>query len=281
MWRTRTLIIQCYSRCHQGSILVGRMTRDVSEFTQSCIHCIIFRNSERIARPLAEAIHGEKPNEVVHADLLYMGPPEGSNIKYFLSIKDNLSSYTWLYLCDSADGDAGTSVLGKLMACFGSMRWLVTDQSSHFIASLMTSLTKDARLSHHFIAPYCLCTNRTVERLCKEVLRISKTLLSEWKLPVIQCPSTVEAVQRVINQWPLKRLGKTSEGRTRCSMKIFTGLRQAPLLICPTSLRKCRDTKAIHEARLNEIANVSSLYDAIERIHKEVSENNSANRARA
>lgn len=155
-------------------------------------------------RPLAEALHGEKLDEVLHSDFLYMGPSEGSNIKYLLLAKDDLRSHIWLYLCDSAVSDAATSALGNWMTCFGGMRWLVTDQGSHFIASLMASRPKDAPISHHFTTPYCPCPSGTVERLCKEVLRISKSLLSKWKWQTIQWSATVKAVQRVINQSSLK-----------------------------------------------------------------------------
>lgn len=95
------------------------MKHNVRELTQSCIHCIVSRNGERIARPLATAIHGDQPSEVVHADILYMGPAEGSQLKYLLLIKDDLSSYTWLHPSENADSDAATSALFKWIACFG------------------------------------------------------------------------------------------------------------------------------------------------------------------
>lgn len=57
------------------------LQRDVREFTQSCIHCIVSRTGERVPLPLAEELHGSKPNEVVHADLLYMGPSEDCDLK--------------------------------------------------------------------------------------------------------------------------------------------------------------------------------------------------------
>lgn len=50
------------------------MKADIKEFIHSCIYCIISRNSEQISRPASTALHGERPNEGVHADLIYMGP---------------------------------------------------------------------------------------------------------------------------------------------------------------------------------------------------------------
>lgn len=89
------------------------MKKDSKEFIQSCIYRIISRNGERISRPLATALHGEKPNEVIHADFLYMGPAEENNLKYVLIIKDDICSYTWLCPSKNADSDAGTTALAK------------------------------------------------------------------------------------------------------------------------------------------------------------------------
>lgn len=60
-------------------------------------------------RPLSIALHGEKSSEVIHADFLYMGTVERSELKYVLVIRDDLSSYTWLWPCSSADSEAATS----------------------------------------------------------------------------------------------------------------------------------------------------------------------------
>lgn len=71
--------------------------KDIREFTQSFIHCIVSRTGERTARPLASALHGSKPNKVVHVDFLYMGSAADCELKYVLVIEDDLSSYTWLH----------------------------------------------------------------------------------------------------------------------------------------------------------------------------------------
>lgn len=104
-----------------------------------------FRNGDCIPRPQATAIQGDRPNEGIHADFLYMGPANGSNVKYLLLIKDDLSSYSWIHPCNNAERDAVTIALLKWMECLGCMEWLVTDQGSRFIASLMTNFTKKHR----------------------------------------------------------------------------------------------------------------------------------------
>lgn len=88
-----------------------RMKEDGQEITQACIHCIVSRNGELIPRPLSTAVHGDVPNEVVHAAFLYMGAAEESDLKYILIIKNNLRSYNWLHPCVSADSDAAVNTL--------------------------------------------------------------------------------------------------------------------------------------------------------------------------
>lgn len=163
----------------QGPYWWEVMKQDVREFTQACIHWIVFRIGERIQRPLATAIYGDRANEVVHRVISYIGPAEGSNMKYWFLIKDHLSFYTGLHRSDNADSDAAMSTLSKWIGCFGCMGWLETVQGSHFIASLMTNLTKEARILHPSTTPYCPWSNVMVERQCKNVLRITNVLLSD------------------------------------------------------------------------------------------------------
>lgn len=230
---------------------------------------------------MATAIYGGRPNEVVHINILYMGPAEKSSLKFLLLIKDDISSYTWLYPCENADSDVATSGLAKWMACLGSMEWLVTDQGSHVIASLMNSLTQEARIRHHFRKAYCPCSNGTIERLCKEVSRVAKALLLEWKLSAGKWPSIIESIQKVMNQSTWKRFRKNTQGGMRCPMKVFTGLRPSPLLVRLTPLRKYKDLRAIDEARTAEIINFSGLHEVLVKVHKEESNNNMVNRSRA
>lgn len=155
------------------------MKQNIKESVQSCTCCIITRNVERTTRPLSTPLCGERPKEVVHAYFLYMEPAENEDIKIFLVIKDDLSSYTWIFPCERADSDAVTAALGKWIACFGEISCLVTDQALHFKISLLRKLTYSLHIKHHFTTAYCPRANDLVERVCKEDLRIARAYLSE------------------------------------------------------------------------------------------------------
>lgn len=113
------------------------MKTNINEFVQAGIHCIFSGNDERIPRPLSIALYGEKPKEVVDADILYMTPGVERDFKYVLIVKDDLRCYTSLRPCDNANSHAATTALGKYITCFGGMDWLVTGQGTQFKASLI------------------------------------------------------------------------------------------------------------------------------------------------
>lgn len=162
------------------------MAADIEALTQSYIHCIISKGREGIFRPLAEAVHTDRPNKVVHVDFLYMGPAVGADTKYLLLLGDNHVSYTWLHLCSNADSDGATGTIAQWIASFGCMSWSVTDQSFHLVASLMKLLVTEARIRHHPGASSCPWAHGAMEILCLVVARIFKALKLEWRLPAEQ-----------------------------------------------------------------------------------------------
>lgn len=79
-------------------------------------------------RPLASALHAQRPNEVVHLDYLYMGPSSAEGPKYVLLLKDDLSSFAWLFPTAHPDAENAVSAMASWIATFGGMDWIVSDQ---------------------------------------------------------------------------------------------------------------------------------------------------------
>lgn len=78
----------------------SQLEKGVEEFVQNCLHCIIATSEERIPRPLATALYGQHPTEVIHLDFLYMRPAIDSNLKYVFILKDALTFCSWLRLIE-------------------------------------------------------------------------------------------------------------------------------------------------------------------------------------
>jgi Integrase zinc binding domain len=64
----------------------------IKVFVVSCFHCIASAPCETTPRPMGEALHASKPNEVIHFYYLYMNPSV-DDIKYVLIVKDDYSNH--------------------------------------------------------------------------------------------------------------------------------------------------------------------------------------------
>lgn len=73
------------------------MPNDFKEFVKHFLYCIISHSFEVVPQSHVHALHGKKPNYVIHADYLYMGPSAKENLKYILIIRYKLSSYVCLW----------------------------------------------------------------------------------------------------------------------------------------------------------------------------------------
>lgn len=129
-------------------------------------------------------LHEERYNEVVHADFSYKESAEESNLKYLSIEKGDIRSYTRLQPCSNFDSDAAVSTISKWIPWFGMMEWL--DQGFRFKTSLMKELATETCIKRHFTTAYFPLASGNVERLYCRVLRITRALLSEWKLSVGQ-----------------------------------------------------------------------------------------------
>jgi hypothetical protein len=49
------------------------LVEDVQTFCQTCLHCVSTLGGDRVPRPLGEAMHAEKPNELLHMDFSVYG----------------------------------------------------------------------------------------------------------------------------------------------------------------------------------------------------------------
>lgn len=138
----------------------------------------------------------------------------------------------------------------------------------------MSNLTTHMHIKHHFTAAYCPWSNGTVERVCKEVIRIARSLLSEWKLSAGQWPAILDKIQRVINHSPVERLGKDKNGNTRCPVEVFLGIKPSQFVALPKPLRKYKDFKSTSEERCRQIIIIEKIHTALEEMHRGISHGN-------
>lgn len=124
------------------------------------------------------------------------------------------------------------------------------------------------QIRHHFTTAYCPLSNGTVKSLCKEVLRIARALVFEWKLSVGEWPAITFALQNIIIQSAVERLARNKDEKVRCPMKVFIGLKSQLSVVRPLLLRTYRDLKYFDKERCREIMSIEKVHHALEEMHK-------------
>jgi hypothetical protein len=232
---------------------------DVRTFCNTCLHCCSTIGGDRTPRPYGQALHASQPNEVIHFDFLFMGPSL-AGYKYLLLIKDDLSGYLWLLPSASADAAATVDALSLWFAAFGVATTWVSDRGSHFKNLVIDALRKSLRTQHHFTTAYSPWANGTVERACREVLRATRALLSEFQLRPNQWPDVARIVQSIINNSPSPQRGNIAP------ITAFTGREpDSPLqsLVHSTT----GTTMTLDTARATQLVNTQELRSSVEAIH--------------
>ena len=155
------------------------------------------------------------------------------------------------------------------------MEWLVSDQGMHFHNRLIKELSDRVGAKNHFTTPYCPWANGTIERVCREVLRACRAMLSEWGLPARDWPRVVESVQSVLNHAPRERLGRRNNSDSRVyftPQEVFTGQAPVrPLLEAITPVQP-QPASSLDEVRARQLINVAEIMDALGDMHRSLAE---------
>lgn len=123
-----------------------------------------------------------------------------------------------------------------------------------------------------------------VEQLCKQIVRVVRSLLTEWRLNASRRPSIVDCIQWVISQSTSKRLESANTDtnpKRKCSMEAFAGLKPKRFMIWPTLAKKFNDYSTIDKKKTRETVQVDEIHRALQEMHKKVSDNNRKDRTKA
>ena len=242
----------------------NNLGKDVETFVKSCLHCVASAPGTIVPRPLGSAVHATKPNKLLHFDFCYMGKGDKGNI-YTLILKDDFSSYVWLIPSKEASSEVVADSLILWFSSFGVVSDWVSDRGSHFKNELIKSLREQMKSGHHFTLAYCPWSNGTVEVVCRELIRTTRALLSEFQLPQSAWPQVLPVVQSILNNTILQRLGKL------CPLTAFTGLPQdTPVASIKSRIGKKISMRSIEDIRSIQNEHVRKLQAALEDLHKQV-----------
>lgn len=185
---------------------------------------------------------------------------------YVLVMKNDMSRYVWLKAAKDATAVSTAEELINWFSSFGVVNNWVSDRGSHFRNELVDVLRQKVKSKHHFTLAYCPWSNGTVEVVCREILRASRALLSEYQLPIEYWPQVLPIVQSILNNSIIDRLGK------HCPLTAFTGLPQdSPLLAIKTNKGERIEVKNIDQVRAEQCMNLTKMQEAFFNMHKTVS----------
>jgi len=214
------IIAHSSSSGHRGYDSTKKMIRDrfwwpgflsdIKFFVSKCLHCLR-TYSGTVPRPFGEQIHGTYPNEVIHYDFVKI-----FNF-YVLIIRDDLSGFTLLFLCETADSYTVATHLLQWIMMFGIPKVQVSDQGSHFKNQVISEINKQLRSRHHFTTAYSPIANGSIEIIVKDFLTTLQKLRIETNTPAREWQTLLPMIQFALNHSPRKDKGNYSP------LELFTG----------------------------------------------------------
>ena len=241
------------------------MEGDLKSFVQGCLVCLLSSSGERVRRPLGTQIHAERVGELLHFDYLYIGE-SSTQMEYVLILKDDFSGYCFLRACKQADAATATEVLMEYFTTFVPVLQWFSDQGTHFKNEVMRLLAASLGAKHNFSTPYVPWSNGTVEAVCKEFLRVMRAFSHELKIAESDWPSTVRAVQSIINNSPARRLGN------QAPITVHTGMQPGNPLNVALATISYTDTDSVENVRVMQNLNIESFQKSLDEMHRSVSE---------
>lgn len=139
------------------------------------------------------------------------------------------------------------------------------DRESNFKNQVVAVINGALHVHHHFTAPNNSHSNCTVERVCREVLRCCRALLSEFSIKENEWTLVLPIVQSVSNNKKLRSLGNHAPINVFSGLPVYNPLR----LIVPPSSSKIMSTD---EIRALKRLNVERLLDSLDGVHRDVAE---------
>jgi transposase InsO family protein len=233
------------------------LAQDVRTFVSECLHCAWVSKNVG-ARPLHAQVHGSRINEVIHFDFLFVGLTD--QYAYVLIVKEDITGYVWLHPCAEPTAEVVIDVLTRWLSTFGIAEVWVSDKGSHFLNSVVEGLRQTLNAKHRFTLPYCSWSNGTVERVCREILRLLRALCTEKvNLSTNEWPKLISLVQLTLNGTHRTSIGTTP-------MNAFIGAKDSVLDAIFTSGQPSVELVSpaqVHETHSQLIINAIASLDAL------------------
>ena len=223
----RLLIIAHTQSGHRGVRVVTQILKDkfhfqegidqlaLQQFTRECLHC-----RPRISmynRRFARLKRARNRNEILHMDYYYVD--KGTHYSYVLALMDDFAQFVHLIPAAQATAEVAVQAILQWKAQHGLRPnvTIVSDNGSHFTASVIKELNLKLQLKHKFTLANSPWTNARIERNNREIKELFTSLLSQFRIPAQQWHEITHVVAEIINHLPRRRL----DGTYRTPMELF------------------------------------------------------------
>ena len=129
------------------------------------------------------------------------------HIKYILVMKEDVTEFFMLETSAVANATHAAESLQRWCTTLGVPSVFVSDTASHFKNQLLRKLADGLGINHQFTVANSPWTNGTVESMMKEVKRMLKALLVEYRCAIHEWEKFVPMVQWALNSSHRQRLG--------------------------------------------------------------------------
>ena len=185
------------------------MANDMQQLCNACLHCVTTRKGFRIPRPLGEACHGTKRNQVLHFDYMYVWPRSDKSYhqyEWLFVLRDDFSGLVRLRPTSNPDTTTTVDALLDWRSIFGRSEIYVSDQASYFVSEVMKQFASKCNTQQHFVTAYAHYANGSIEIINKHVQTLLKALISELRFNKDDWPWLIKLVEHTLNHRAQTRL---------------------------------------------------------------------------
>lgn len=163
----------------------------------------------REPRPFGTTVHGQRPNEVLHMDWIYICPSRKNGkheYEWNLILRDDLSGFVKVTPARVPDSEVTMEALMEWRALFGCPTILVSDMASYFVSATMKKFAQRCNMRQHVTVAYGHYSNGSIEVINKIYLQLMRALLSELRWDKEYWPWLNSNVEHTMNHRAQDRL---------------------------------------------------------------------------